>query len=256
MIPFFSRFWRNFKNLRRQLKRIVRRITFVPIVKMWHRAAMELEHAHRSIYRVQKLVTKNTKKTLFTAWRTYTQYCVRLKGAAEEVRQRHVENAKLTALYTWLRRIDQKINTDKAYQVQQLSGKYLLRRCMFHWHKHALISELCTWKSTKAAVRNWHIATYISQRLRMSFVRAEAFHDAYLAQVYLYLWYKRIARNLLLQRRREKALRLKNLRNYLVSFRKWKRRMYLVYRERLCLRPLQREPRLFNLKRSIRKWVR
>eukprot|EP01032_Pedospumella_encystans_P012121 gene12121-14046_t len=179
---FLFRFWRNFKNLRRQLKRIVRRITFVPIVKMWRSAAMELQHAHRSIQRVQKRVTKNTKRTIFGAWRTYTQYCVRLKGAAEEVRLRNVEIAKLTALCTWLRRIDQKINTDKAYQVQQLSGKYLLRRCMFHWHKQALISELCTWKSTKAAVRNWHIATCISQRLRMSFARAEAFHDAYLAQ--------------------------------------------------------------------------
>lgn len=234
----------------------MRRITFIPIVKMWHSTAMELQHAHRSIHRVQKRVTRNTKMTIFTAWRTYTQYSVRLKEAAEEVRQRSIETAKLTALCIWLRRIDQKINTDKAYQVQQLSAKYLLRRCMFHWHKHALISELCTWKSTKAAVRNWHISTYISQRLRLSFARAEAFHDAYLAQVYLYLWYKRIARRLLLQRRREKALRLKNLRNYLVSFRRWKRRMYLVYRERVFLSPLQREPRLFNLKRSIKKWVR
>ena len=73
-----NRYWRKFTLLRRQLTRIVRRITFVPIMRLWYTTAMELQHAHQTIRTVQKRVTKNTKKVVFLAWKKYSQTAARL----------------------------------------------------------------------------------------------------------------------------------------------------------------------------------
>lgn len=243
-------------RLRRKLTCIVRRITFIPCMKLWYSSTAELVRNRRIVLSIQKRIHRRIKRDVVSAWRTYSERSAWLKRHAEAVHHRVTLLRKHSVLYTWLRRIDSKINTDKFIAVQELSEAYLLKRCMFHWHKHALISELCTWKSTKAAVRNWHLTAYIQQKLRLSLHRAEAFHDAYIAQIYLYLWYKKIARRSMMLRRSKKGVRFYLLRAYLVHFRKWKRRMYLVYRARVMLRPEQQFPDIFNLKRSLFHWRR
>lgn len=251
-----NRFWRWWLRLRRRLKRIVRRIAFIPCMKLWYNSATELVRNRRIVLSISKRMNRRVKRDVIAAWRTYSERSARLNRQADLVHRRVTLLRKHVVIFAWLRRIDNKINREKYMAVQELSETYLLKRCVFHWHKHALISEMCTWKSTKAAVRNWHLTAYIQQKLRKSFMRAEAFHDAYIAQIYLYLWYKKISRRSMLLRRAKKGVRFHLLRAYLVHFRKWKRRMYLVYRARVMLSPEQQSPNKFNLKRSLHRWRR
>ena len=252
----YHRYWRRFLRYRKKLARIVRRITIKPAMKLWYASAVTLTRDRNVLAHMHKRIARRVKRSVMQQWKALSARSAHLKLLADEVRRRVTLLRKQSLLFKWMRRIDNKINDEKCEQVQALAQWGLLKRCMFHWHKHALISELCTWKSTKAAVRNWYLSAYIRQKLRASFVRSERYYEAYKAQICLYGWHRRTARKLRLQNRHHKAMRLKDLRKYLVHFRKWKRRMYLVYRARMFLSALQRSPRLFNMHRSIHRWRR
>jgi hypothetical protein len=228
----------------------------VPALKLWLASASTSLRDRTVLARLKRRMSMRIKRTIVAAWRTFARYSATTRRCGERLQRRTLRNRKYRILACWLKSIDEKVLHDKYESVAALHAQYLLKRSMFHWHKTSLISEMCTWRSTKAAVRNWHLTTRISRKLRHSHDRAEIFHDAFLASAYLLLWYRRIARNALLHRRQSKAVRLRQLRKYLVYFRKWKRRMYLVYRERNFLSPLQRDSSKFNLQRCLRVWHR
>jgi hypothetical protein len=259
-VPVFTRsycrYWREYKTLKRALKRIVRRFTLVPALRLWTDSASTLQRDRRVVTAVQRRTHSRLRRTVMLAWRGFARKSALLRRRAELLTRKTTRRRKFHILMTWLKNVDHKINQDKYHEVVELHNYYLLKRGMFHWHKTALISEMCTWRSSRSAVRNWHLTTRISRKLRHSYERAARFSDAYLVTAYVLLWYRRVARRILLTRRCTKALRLRQLHRYLAYFRKWKRRMYLVYRARNFLSPLQQNTRLFNLQRSLRIWYR
>ncbi len=238
------------------MKRIVRRFTLVPALRLWLASATTLQRHHHAVTTMQRRLHRRTKCDVFAAWRRVAAYRAAVRRRGDQLQQATTQTHKRQLLYTWLHNVDHKINENKYLAVVELHNYHLAKRTMFHWHKTSLISEMCTWRSSKSAIRNWHLSARISRKLRLSYARAERFADAYVATAYLLLWYKRMARRLLLNRRHNKALRLRQLRKYLMYFRTWKRRMYLVYRERNFLSALQQNTPLFNLRRSLRIWHR
>jgi hypothetical protein len=259
-VPVFTRsccrYWREYKTLKQALKRIVRRFTLVPALRLWTDSASTLQRDRRVVTAVQRRTHSRLRRTVMLAWRGFARKSALLRRRAELLTRKTTRRRKFHILMTWLKNVDHKINQDKYHEVVELHNYYLLKRGMFHWHKTALISEMCTWRSSRSAVRNWHLTTRISRKLRHSYECAARFSDAYLVTAYVLLWYRRVARRILLTRRCTKALRLRQLHRYLAYFRKWKRRMYLVYRARNFLSPLQQNTRLFNLQRSVRIWYR
>lgn len=252
----FGRYLKEYKILKQALQRVVRRFTLVPTMRLWLETTRTQQRDHSAMAALHKRIGTRIRRTVVGAWREFARRSALLRQRVDLLTRKTTNNKKYHVLMTWLSSVDNKINQEKHDRVVELHHFYLLKRGMFHWHKTALISEMCTWRSSKSAVRNWHLSTRISRKLRHSFQRAERFADAYLVTAYILLWYRRVARRILLDRRHSKALRLKQLRKYLTYFRKWKRRMYLVYRERNFLSPLQQNTRLFNLQRSLRIWHR
>jgi len=153
--------------------------------------------------------------------------------------------------------MDGKILYEKFQQAMEVRRRYTFRRFLFHWHKQTLISELHTLRSASVALRNLLVMASSVKRRKQLFIRAVTFYDAYLAQSFLYLWYKHTVRDRTLLRRTRSAMRATALQKYLMYFRLWKRRMFMIYK---CsgfylARPLRSRYDVV-MQRSITKWHR
>lgn len=243
-------------QLKRQLKRTARRFHLRPALSLWATTALTQLGHRTAVNTIQKCILIRTKRDIFRAWFKYTQCAVKLRQNAETIQYRTTIIKKYHILCKWIQCMDSRVNRNKYQQVQELRYYYLQKRTLFYWHKISLISEMCTWRSTRSVVRNWRLSTRINIKLRQSFIKSERYYDAYRAQISLYIWYRSVSQKSALLRRHHKAFRLLLLRKYLTSFRVWKRRMYLVYRVRHLLTPLQQQPAQFNMKRSLYKWQR
>jgi hypothetical protein len=253
---YLFRYWRRWLRLRKMLARTCRRMILKPPLTLWYNSTLTLVRDKNITMHMQKRIQRRVKKYLLNYWRERSARKSAVFRLGQQLQRKNILFRKRSLLYLWMRRIDNKISLDKFEATQMLVKRNCKRRCLFHWHKQVLLSELCTWKSTKAAVRNWHLTACVAQKMRLAYDRAVAFHDAFLAQVYLYLWHKRCRRKLFLKGRRMKALRLRDLRKYLLHFRKWKRRMHIVYRVKYLVHPNQQKANLASLWRATLKWKR
>lgn len=252
----YLRYWCLYTALKQRLRQTARRLVMRPALRFWLTATVAQIKANRIIRIMDKKIGVRIRKECFIRWRAFSVREQRLRIASEEVAYNTMILRKASVLFSWMRIIDNRVSTSKYYAVRTLCGRNLARKCLFHWHKMALISELSTWKSCQAAVKDWMLSAYWSQRQRLALMEASSFCNAYLAQTCLYRLYRRARLRRRFARRRYNAYRLQHLRIYLLHMRRWKARMYFVYRARVLLDPLQQNPSVFNMHRVLMKWYR
>ena len=253
----YFRYWKRCMKMSNKFRRIRRRIALRPLLTEWHKLSVECIRHRYIIETVQGRAYSEIKASVFHRWKEASAAERQLRLRASRVALRVALLRKHSILYRWLRVMDGQILFEKFQRAAVLQRRYTIRRFLFHWHKQTLISELHTLRSASIAVRNLLVMASSVKRMKQLFNRAVAFSDAYLAQTYLYRWYKRTARGRRLLRRTRGALRATAMQKYRMYFRLWKRRMFLLYK---CSGHYLPQPlrSCYNItkQRSINKWHR
>ena len=253
----YFRYWRRCVKMSSKLRRIRRRIALRPSLAAWHKQSGQCIRYRHIIEIIRARVYSRIKASVLHQWKEMSAGQSQLRLRASRVVFRVALLRKHSVLYRWLRVMDGKILFEKFQRAVEVRCRYTIRRFLFHWHKQTLISELHTLRSASVAVRNLLAMASSVKRRRQLFSRAAAFYDAYLAQTFLYLWYKRTARDRRLLRRTRGALRAAALQKYQMYFRLWKRRMFMLYKcSGLYLAQPLRNRYDITKQRSINKWRR
>lgn len=224
------RYWRRFLGLKSELAGIVRRIALFPFMRHWLQQSVFAAQERLVVRRVSARISRRVKRDVLLAWSTFVKREVSLRTRADMVGVRHYLATLARGLLGWIRAIDDKVNHHKFHQVREMHLLYVKRRCLVCWHKHALLSELCTWKSSRTALHHWFRLTFWAQRQRLGRERAVLFSAAYAAQWGLYRWCMLGRGRRAVRRKKWKALNYVRLRELALAMKKWHRR---------CLGPRQ-----------------
>lgn len=250
-------YWRRCVKMSSKLRRIRRRIVLRPMLIEWYQQSGQIIRHRYLIQTVQALVYSRIKASVLHRWHEVSARGSQLRLRSSRVELRVALLRKHSILYRWLRVMDGQILFEKFQRTVELRRRYTIRRFLFHWHKQTLISELHTLRSASIAVRNLLVMASSVKHRKQLWSRAEAFYDAYLAQTFLYLWYKRTARDRRLLRRTRGVLRATALQKYQLYFRMWKGRMFMLYKcSGLYLPKPLRSRYDITKQRSINKWRR
>lgn len=251
------RYWYGWWQLRKKLGRTTRRFYLKPSFSLWFKSATTLRSYRLRIRTMTMKIAKHTRGQVFHAWRGYAVLHAKHTRLFEAVEAKCNRRRRKYVVRAWLKAVDDSISRTKFEMVRDAHAYRLRKASFLLWHKASLLSELSTYNSAQSFLRSWRrmVKLYRVQRSYCDY--AERLYQVYSVKSYLRRWHSRSVALGYVRRRQRKLFRMSEVKIYLRNFRKWKRRMYLVAREKYVLRsPQHRNTRIFAALRCLKIWRR